>query len=387
MELTPSTAAQGRRVVEALWLSDCPVHRVGDRMDVDIPVVMPGSAPMCLVPLQKACALSLGAAEGVLQCQWNGCQGRWRASLSAAPPEPELVEDDFRPFLLQMPQALASELIRAGQERTFAAGTRILEAGCTNEELFLLRDGEVEVLEEREAGTMRIATIRRGDCFGEMSLLAPHPISNATRAVGEVRAIAIAKGPFNELLFRHPLLSLLLVRLLARRLRASNRQLEQILRPGLWGRLELFPFTSIVESIHQSKMTGLLTITRHRLRAVLGFRDGALFHADSGLVSGEDVLVDILGWSDGVFRFQDEAADLPSNVTGDTMAVLFDAVRRFDERERDASGKDGNATDAYLQNDPAQADSMQTLNDCEEDASGNSPAGSSTSISTELLNA
>lgn len=145
-------------------------------------------------------------------------------------------------------------------------------------------------------------------------------------------------------------------RLLARRLRASNRQLEQILRPGLWGRLELFHLTSVIESIHQGRMTGVLTITRPRGRAVFGFEGGKLRHASTGTQAGEDVLLEVLHWTDGVFRFQNEPLQLGSNMRGDTMALLFDAVRRYDEIERDANDSQGPEGTA----DP---ESMQTLAD------------------------
>jgi len=357
-EATPE--ASTRLVLQAVMLSNCPLHRVGERLWVDPPQILSNGTPLCVVPMQKACAPQLGAPEGSVLCRWKDCEGRW--SLRKSPVEDNvdlerIRDDDGRPFLLQMPQAIAAALIHAGVEREHPAGTRILEAGLLNDELFLMREGEVEVLEEREAGIVRIATIRRGDCFGEMSLLAPQPSSNAVRAVSDVQLIAVPKVRFYELLGRYPFLGLLFTRLLARRLRASNRQLEQILRPGLWGKLELFHFTSVIESIHQGRMTGVLTITRPRGRAVFGFEDGKLRHASTGTQAGEDVLLEVLHWTDGVFRFQDEPLQLGSNMRGDTMALLFDAVRRYDELERDAIDSSQEA------GEDANPESMQTLAD------------------------
>jgi CRP-like cAMP-binding protein len=357
-EATPE--ASTRLVLQATMLSNCPLHRVGERLWVDPPQILSNGTPVCVVPIQKACSPQLGAAEGHLQCRWKGCEGRW--SLKRSPQEENIDlerirDDDGRPFLLQMPQAIAASLINAGTDREIPAGTRILEAGVPNDELFLMRDGEVEVLEEREAGIVRIATIRRGDCFGEMSLLAPHPSSNAVRAVSDVRLIAVPKARFYEQLGRYPFLGLMFTRLLAKRLRASNRQLEQILRPGLWGKLELFHFTSVIESIHQGRMTGILTITRPRGRAVFGFEDGKLRHASTGTQVGEDVLVEVLRWTDGVFRFQDEPLHLGANMRGDTMAMLFDAVRRYDELERDVLDP------TQVLADDANPESIQTLAD------------------------
>lgn len=365
----------GRVVLQATMLNGCPLHRTGDRLWIEPPQVFASGSSFCVIPLQKACSPHLGNENAPIQCQWEGrCEGRWTVS-PAQDGETwdvqSLRDDEVRPFLLQMPQAVAAALIQAGEERDIEPGTRILVAGTQNEELYLVRDGEVEVLEEHEATSVRIASIRRGDCFGEMSLLAPHPSSNTIRAVDAVKLIAIPKASFYDLLGRYSILGVLFNRLLARRLRASNRQLERILRPGLWGKLELFPFTSVVESIHQGRMTGVLTITRPRGRAVFGFANGHLRHAVAGSQVGEDVLVEVLGWNDGVFRFQDEPLRLSVNMVGDTMALLFDAVRRQDEMSRDSMLEAETETTYQSRVDlDSDSDSVQTLVDdeLEEDA-------------------
>jgi CRP-like cAMP-binding protein len=383
MAETNAQTVGGRVVLQAAMLSNCPLHRVGDKLWVEPPQLLASGGPLCVVPLQKACSPRLGNEEAPILCHWQGCEGRWTVTPAKDDETYDLEglrDDESRPFLLQMPQAVAAALIQAGEERILLDGTRILESGGQNDELYLMREGEVEVLEEHENSSVRIAIIRRGDCFGEMSLLAPHPSSNTIRAISEVKLIAIPKRRFYDLLGRYSILGVLLNRLLARRLRASNRQLERILRPGLWGKLELFPFTSVVESIHQGRMTGVLTITRPRGRAVFGFANGHLRHATTGALVGEDVLVDVLSWMDGVFRFQDEPLRLTQNVAGDTMALLFDAVRRQDELSHDAMLREGaetsfEATDAVgtQVDEGSLSDSVQTLaddslSDFEEDA-------------------
>lgn len=377
MAETNAQTENARVVLQAVKLVGCPLHRVGDQVWVEPPQVFSIGGSQCVIPLQKACSPRLGIEEAAVQCHWKGCEGRWTVTPALDEEtfdHQALRDDDGRPFLLQMPQAVAAALIQSGQERILPVGSRILESGAQNDELFLMRDGEVEVLEENENAAVRVAVIRRGDCFGEMSLLAPHPSSNTIRAITEVKLIAIPKARFYELLGRFSILGVLFNRLLARRLRASNRQLERILRPGLWGKLELFPFTSVVESIHQGRMTGVLTITRPRGRAVFGFADGHLRHATTGTLAGEDVLVDVLDWTDGVFRFQDEPLRLTQNVVGDTMAILFDAVRRQDEQSYSAMLSESaetayEATDAIgaCGEDDLLTDSVQTLADDAQD--------------------
>ncbi|HXP89295.1 MAG TPA: DUF4388 domain-containing protein, partial [Fibrobacteria bacterium] len=66
-------------------------------------------------------------------------------------------------------------------------------------------------------------------------------------------------------------------------------------------------------------------------RAVFGFDKGRMRHGQTGEKSGEDALLEILRWTTGIFRFQDEPMLLEPNIFGETMAVLLDALRKFDE--------------------------------------------------------
>lgn len=344
MDPTPETAASmskpmGPWVLQALNLSECPLHRVGDRLLVRPPALHHADTGCCLVPFLKLRTLLREGHDGDVHCSWSNCHGLWAATREdedthqgwdTASLETEL---EGRPFLLQLPQAVAVALLNSGARTTKPAGTIILNDGQVNNELYVVVQGSLEVME----GDLRVSTIRRGECFGELSVLTRQPVSNSVRTTSDCTLVAIPRERFHELLSRFGALGSLLNRLLARRLRASNQQLENILRPGIWGNLEVFPFLSVVQSIQAGSMTGLLTITRPRGRAVFGFDKGRLRHGQVGTVSGEDALLEIFRWSSGIFRFQDEPMQLETNIQGETMAVLLDSLRRFDEIQQSES--------------------------------------------------
>ncbi len=370
MDLTPETAVRGRYSLKAECLEGCPLHCAGDRLMVDPPAVLPTFLPQCMIPLHKACTLPLNKT-GIIQCRWKNCQGTWLVSPAAEPDASQLSDrDDARPFLLQLPSEAATELIRAGEELSFSNGEVILEADSTNQNLFLMREGEVETLERRDGTNLRVGLIHRGECFGETSLLARQPVSKTVRAMKDVKVISISRDRLVPILCRHPILSVLFMRLLARRLHASNLQLEHILRPGLWGKLEIFPITSVVESIYQSRMTGCLTITRSRLRIQLFFDEGRMNYAGCVEVRklvGEDALLEALSWTEGVFRFLDDDGQVPAaNLSGNTMAIMLDAVRRYDERVRNEEAEPDTSICGDGDVESAQADSMQTIVDSDE---------------------
>lgn len=329
-----TASPMGQWVLEAMKLSDCPLHRTGDRLLVRPPALHHAGSGCCLVPFLKLRSLLREGREGDVKCSWGDCHGVWSAMRESEVDEeleldPALLETDLesRPFLLQLPQAVALALLNAGERRDLQVGQVILQDGQVNNELYLVIQGVLEVVER----DLRVATIQRGECFGELSILTRQPVSNSVRTTTPCTLVAVPRDRFHELLSRFGALGTLMNRLLARRLRASNQQLENILRPGIWGNLEIFPFLSVVQSIQAGTMTGLLTITRSRGRAVFGFDKGRLRHGQVGSTTGEDALLEIFRWTNGIFRFQDEPMQLEPNIHGETMPVLLDALRRFDE--------------------------------------------------------
>ncbi len=324
----------GSWVLEATGLANCQLHRPGDRLLLRPPAIHHAGSGCCLVPFLKLRTLLRSAGEGDVKCSWIGCSGTWSATQELENEgetglEPGLLESDLesRPFLLQLPQAVSLALLNSGPRKEFLAKDLVLTSGQINHELFLVIQGKLEVVE----GDLRVATIERGECFGELSILTRQPVSNSVRCITPCILVAIPRDRFHELLSRFGALGTLLNRLLARRLRASNQQLERILRPGIWGNLEIFPFLSVVQSIQAGMMTGLLTITRSGGRAVFGFDKGRLRHGQCGKIVGADSLLEIFRWTNGIFRFQDEPMRLEPNIFGETMAELLDALRRFDE--------------------------------------------------------
>jgi CRP-like cAMP-binding protein len=355
---SPTPKPMGPWVLQATALSDCPLHRNGDRLLVRPPAIHHAGPGCCLVPFLKLRSLLREGIEGDIACSWGPCSGTWKAVREIyedAPGwDPAALESDLegQPFLLQLPQAVAVALVNAGSRHDFPAGQIVLESGQINSELYVVVKGALEVME----GDLRISTIQRGECFGELSILVRQPVSNTVRCATPCTLIAITRDRFHELLSRYGSLGTLLNRLLARRLRASNRQLENILRPGIWGNLEVFPFLSVVQSIQAGSMTGLLTITRPRGRAVFGFDKGRLCYGQVGERSGEEALLEIFRWNSGIFRFQDKEPHLEQNIHGETMAVLLEALRKFDELQLQESTSaastrlepnDGSLTDTH----------------------------------------
>jgi transcriptional regulator with AAA-type ATPase domain/ferredoxin len=105
----------------------------------------------------------------------------------------------------------------------YRAGDIIIRQGEPGSRLSILTSGKAEVRVQTESGVVAtVATFREGDCFGEMSLLTGDPTSAEVAAVEDSETLALDRYAFNRLVAANPLLLHEFVRILSRRLRATD---------------------------------------------------------------------------------------------------------------------------------------------------------------------
>ena len=106
-----------------------------------------------------------------------------------------------------------------------AAGTVLISQGETSGRLFVLVEGQVEVLR----GDTQVALIDEpGAIFGEMSVLLGVPHTATVRTVSATRLYEFADA--EEFLRSHPAIGFYLARLLAQRLNAATTYLVDLKR-------------------------------------------------------------------------------------------------------------------------------------------------------------
>jgi CRP-like cAMP-binding protein len=118
-------------------------------------------------------------------------------------------------------------LARTLHVHRFAPGDTIFREGDPAHEMYVVLDGEVEVVRKSRKGRdHRIAILGPTDCFGEMSLIDVQPRSATVRALAASRVLRVTSEDFDKL-YRHDLKSYALVTLniardLSRRLRVTD---------------------------------------------------------------------------------------------------------------------------------------------------------------------
>lgn len=114
------------------------------------------------------------------------------------------------------------EAARIVSERWVAAGTWLGRQEEVGRELFLLLDGEIEVVKHLPAGDRVLYVARSGESLGELSLLAGIPRSASMRTVTDVTVLVLRADAFETWLQSRPDLARRLLELLARKVVARD---------------------------------------------------------------------------------------------------------------------------------------------------------------------
>ncbi|HXG26052.1 MAG TPA: cyclic nucleotide-binding domain-containing protein [Candidatus Binatia bacterium] len=107
------------------------------------------------------------------------------------------------------------------EEQFFPAGARILRQGLTGSGFCVILEGEADVV----ADGQKIATLGRGDFFGEVSVLLGEPPTADIVATRPMRVIVLGGPGVETFLIDHPRVMFRMLQASARRLRNANRRL------------------------------------------------------------------------------------------------------------------------------------------------------------------
>lgn len=102
--------------------------------------------------------------------------------------------------------------------QTFAEGDVLIRQGESNDKLFIILEGEVEV----RVGGRQVATLKAGDLFGELSLLDHEPASGDVVATGTGAFVTLDERRFVVVSQQNPFFTLALLRVVGAKLRAMN---------------------------------------------------------------------------------------------------------------------------------------------------------------------
>jgi CRP/FNR family cyclic AMP-dependent transcriptional regulator len=108
------------------------------------------------------------------------------------------------------------------------AGKLLFAYGDPGDSLYVLRAGEVQIFCTNDTGErLVLETARRGDVFGEISLLDGGPRTASAMATEDLEAVVVDRASLGEFLRQHPASAFDLLAAAGRRLRESNKLLRR----------------------------------------------------------------------------------------------------------------------------------------------------------------
>jgi CRP/FNR family cyclic AMP-dependent transcriptional regulator len=102
---------------------------------------------------------------------------------------------------------------------SFKAGATIFREGDNAHDLFVVKKGQVRI----QIGNRTVSELEPDSIFGEMALIDDEPRSATAIAVTDVELVAVSERQFLFLVSQTPYFALKVMRVLAQRLRKTNK--------------------------------------------------------------------------------------------------------------------------------------------------------------------
>ena len=135
------------------------------------------------------------------------------------------------PFFAGLSKTALHELVAQCRTHRCHAAQIVFREGETGDSMYVVLDGQVEIIQAFESQALPLGVILPGDFFGEMVLFDNVPRSATARAGGESLLLEIRQTTFHTLLHTYPQIADDALRVLSARLREANtRRLATLVR-------------------------------------------------------------------------------------------------------------------------------------------------------------
>ncbi len=236
------------------------------------------------------------------------------------------------PIFRKLSETQIKDIVSYFRFKQFAQNQIILNKNDPGVKLYIILSGNVEVLGDFG---MSIASLVRGDVFGEMSLLTGNPVSSTVRAVEKSRIMYVNGNYFRVILNRFPVLQMYFAQLLVERLAKSNNERARQFSSGMAGSLTEITPAELIQTLNTTQKTGVLHLNLSRGNARVSVREGEIVKVLYGSLAGEPAFFAVLKEDSGSFKFEPGLANSEMNAEkiGNFMYLLMEGLNRIDEDE------------------------------------------------------
>lgn len=110
----------------------------------------------------------------------------------------------------------------------YPAGDLIFAQGDLGTDMFIIQEGEVDIIKHINGESHLLSHLERGDFFGEMALLESVPRTADALAKNDVKLLVINGSRFDDMLRKNPEIAVRIIRKYSKRLREANTLLERL---------------------------------------------------------------------------------------------------------------------------------------------------------------
>lgn len=112
--------------------------------------------------------------------------------------------------------------------REYEDGEIIVRQGDPGDSMFVIQDGQVEVLAEKDGRETRLRIAEEGEFMGEMAIFERVNRSATLRAMGRVRVLTIDKKNFLRRIHEDPSLAFRIVKTMSGRIRELSDEVARL---------------------------------------------------------------------------------------------------------------------------------------------------------------
>lgn len=151
------------------------------------------------------------------------------------------------------------------------ANTILFHEGDLGEEMYIIQSGRVKISKKIRGVEKTLATLEKGEFFGEMSILNDKPRSASAETLEACEMLVIDRKTFDALIRGNAEIAVRFIKRLADRLREANDQMESLMIKDNTSRL----VSILAKQVREQKKAGEFSVTIEDLAGIAGI-EGAL---------------------------------------------------------------------------------------------------------------
>jgi CRP-like cAMP-binding protein len=151
------------------------------------------------------------------------------------------------------------------------ANTVLFNDGDAGEEMFIIQTGRVKISKRIRGVEKTLATLEKGEFFGEMAILNDKPRSATAETLDDCEMLVIDRKTFDALIRGNSEIAVRFIKRLADRLREANDQMESLMIKDNTSRL----VSILAKHVREQKKIGEFAMTIEDLAGLAGI-EGSL---------------------------------------------------------------------------------------------------------------